>query len=42
VNCDIHETLALTMYQDTETNRKPLNSFKVEINFINMKILIEV
>jgi len=28
VNCNVHETLALTMDQDTETTRKPLSTFK--------------
>jgi len=28
VNCNVQETLTLTMDQDTETARKPLSTFK--------------
>jgi len=28
VNSNVHETLASTMHQDTETTRKPLSTFE--------------
>jgi len=31
MNYNVHETLVLTMNQDTETTRKPLSTFKVII-----------